>query len=144
MNGGNDDGAGVLLAAAGTQVPDGLAGELAALGHVVGTLAAPPARPVAGVLATAPGGLEAAEGILRDMKEKWNGHLSTGSRGSYPLLAVLSRQGRVDAAYDIMARTTYPSLGHMLSFGSKTIGECWESPEAPPAAARVPGVMATG
>jgi len=82
-----------------------------------------------------------AEGILRDMKEKWNGHLSTGSRGSYPLLAVLSRQGHIDAAYDIMAQTNYPSLGHMLSFGSKTISECWESPEAPPAAA---GVQAEG
>ena len=50
MNGGNDDGAGVLLAAAGTRVPDGLAGELAALGHVVGSLQAPPSRLVAGVL----------------------------------------------------------------------------------------------
>ena len=82
-----------------------------------------------------------AKGILRDMREKWNGHLSTGSRGSYPLLAVLSAQGHVDAAYAIMARTNYPSLGHMLSFGSKTIGECWESPEAPPIAA---GVQAEG
>lgn len=73
-----------------------------------------------------------ADAIVRDMNEKWNGHLSTGSAASYPLLEALSGHGHFDEAFKIMARRTYPSLGHMLSFGSKTIGEAWEFPHAPP------------
>jgi alpha-L-rhamnosidase len=76
------------------------------------------------------------EGIVEDMREKWNGHISTGSRASYPLLAVLTENGRVDDAYEIMARTNYPSLGHMLSFGSKTIAEAWAYPDYPTDASR--------
>jgi alpha-L-rhamnosidase len=85
-------------------------------------------------LATEKDGANLADNIVADMKEKWNGHLSTGSRASYPLLAVLSKYGRIDDAYAIMARTNYPSLGHMLSFGTGTIGESWEFPDAPPMA----------
>jgi alpha-L-rhamnosidase len=73
-----------------------------------------------------------ADGIVRDMKEKWNGHLSTGSAASYALLEALSGNGHFEEAFRIMARRTYPSLGHMLSFGSRTIGEAWEFPDAPP------------
>jgi alpha-L-rhamnosidase len=71
------------------------------------------------------------EAILRDMKEKWNGHLSTGNQASWPLLKVLSKNGYIDEAYTIMNRTTYPSYGHMLSFGSRTIAESWGYPDAP-------------
>ena len=83
-------------------------------------------------VATEKDGPKLADNIVADMKEKWNGHLSTGMRASYPLLAVLSKYGRIDDAYAMMARTSYPSLGHMLSFGTGTIGECWEFPDAPP------------
>lgn len=76
------------------------------------------------------------EGIVGDMLEKWNGHISTGSRASYPLLAVLTENGRVDDAYAIVARTNYPSLGHMLSFGSKTLAEAWAYPDYPTDASR--------
>ena len=90
MNGGNDDGAGVVLAAAGTRVLDGLAGELAALGHVVGSLEAPPARPVAGVLTAAPGGLEAAEGILRDWRLRGLAAVCLAEGGDAAFLSALA------------------------------------------------------
>jgi hypothetical protein len=58
------------------------------------------------------------------------------------LLAVLTENGRVDDAYAIMTRTNYPSLGHMLSFGSKTLAEAWAFPEFPNDAARTQGELA--
>ena len=82
------------------------------------------------------------DGIVEDMREKWNGHISTGARASYPLLAVLTQNGRVDDAYAIMTRTNYPSLGHMLSFGSKTLAEAWAFPAFPNDAARTQGELA--
>lgn len=45
-----------------------------------------------------------------------NGRPTTGSRLSFPLLFTLSRHGAVDSAYEIMTRTTYPSLGHQMAF----------------------------
>jgi alpha-L-rhamnosidase len=78
-----------------------------------------------------------ADEIVSNMKEKWNGHLSTGNQTSWPLVKVLSQNGHIDEAYAIMNRTTYPSLGHMLSFGSKTIAETWGLPDAPSTAAHI-------
>jgi alpha-L-rhamnosidase len=45
-----------------------------------------------------------------------NGRPTTGSRLSWSLLFALSRHGAVDSAYEIMTRTTYPSIGHQLPF----------------------------
>jgi hypothetical protein len=53
------------------------------------------------------------------------------------LLKVLSQNGHINEAYAIMNRTTYPSLGHMLSFGSRTIAESWGFPDAPSTAAHI-------
>ena len=76
-----------------------------------------------------------ADEIVRNMKEKWNGHLSTGVSTSSNLLKALSDSGHIDVAYEIMSRTAYPSLGHMLTFGSGTIAESWGFPDAPSSAA---------
>lgn len=72
-----------------------------------------------------------ADEIVRDMHGKWNGHLSTGVSTSYTLLKALSDHGYFEEAYAIMNRTAYPGLGHMLSFGSRTIAESWGFPDAP-------------
>ena len=72
-----------------------------------------------------------ADDIVQDMKEKWNGHLSTGVSTSCNLLKALSDNGHIDDAYAIMSRTIYPGLGHMLSFGSGTVAESWGFPDAP-------------
>jgi len=67
------------------------------------------------------GEAEAPE-LIRQIREdiRESGSMTTGMRLSYSLLEVLSQYGAVDEAFEIMNRTTYPSLGHQLSFYGAT------------------------
>jgi alpha-L-rhamnosidase len=60
--------------------------------------------------------------IIRDMDENYNGHFVAG-RCLYQVFDVLTQYGHIEKVYEQMSRTTYPSFGHMLSFGQKTITE---------------------
>jgi alpha-L-rhamnosidase len=55
---------------------------------------------------------ELVKQIQEDIRE--SGSMTTGMRLSLPLLNGLSRYGAVDDAFEIMNRTTYPSLGYLV------------------------------
>ncbi len=52
-------------------------------------------------------------------------HLNTGIIGTKPLIEVLANEGDADLVYRIVAHTTYPSWGYMLSKGATTMWESW-------------------
>jgi alpha-L-rhamnosidase len=56
-----------------------------------------------------------------------NGHPSTGMVTTYMLLPTLTSIGRSDLAYQMLAKTDYPSWGYMLGLGATTIWERWNS-----------------
>ena len=53
-------------------------------------------------------------------------HLTTGNLCTKYLLEVLTEQGYPEIAYQIVAQTTYPGWGFMLSHGATTLWERWE------------------
>ncbi len=53
------------------------------------------------------------------------GGLTTGFIGSRFILPALCDIGEIELAYEIMARTEYPSLGYMLKNGATTVWERW-------------------
>ena len=59
--------------------------------------------------------------------EKRGGHLSTGMVTTHLLLPVLSKAGRTDAAYHLLAQTTCPSWGYFLQMGATSMWERWDS-----------------
>jgi hypothetical protein len=58
------------------------------------------------------------------------GHPSTGMNTTYMLLPALTSIGRSDLAYQMLAKTNYPSWGYMLGLGATTIWERWNSVNA--------------
>ncbi|MBC8096719.1 MAG: family 78 glycoside hydrolase catalytic domain, partial [Akkermansiaceae bacterium] len=56
-----------------------------------------------------------------------NGHPSTGMVTTYLLLPALTSIGRSDLAYQMLAKTDYPSWGYMLGLGATTFWERWNS-----------------
>jgi alpha-L-rhamnosidase len=52
--------------------------------------------------------------------------LATGIFGTKFLLDELSRGGRADLAYGLVARTAFPGWGYMLEHGATTLWEHWE------------------
>ena len=56
-----------------------------------------------------------------------NGHPSTGMVTTYMLLPTLTSIGRSDLAYQMLAKTDYPSWGYMLGLGATTLWERWNS-----------------
>lgn len=56
-----------------------------------------------------------------------DGHPSTGMNTTYMLLPTLTSIGRSDLAYQMLAKTDYPSWGYMLGLGATTIWERWNS-----------------
>jgi len=58
------------------------------------------------------------------------GHPSTGMNTTYMLLPALTSIGRSDLAYQMLAKTDYPSWGYMLGLGATTIWERWNSVNA--------------
>ncbi len=59
-----------------------------------------------------------------------NGHPSTGMVTTYMLMPTLSSIGRSDLAYEMLAKTDYPSWGFMLGLGATTMWEHWDSVNA--------------
>ena len=52
-------------------------------------------------------------------------HLNTGSLGTKLILPVLTRFGRADLAYALLAQTSYPSWGFWITQGATTSWEVW-------------------
>jgi alpha-L-rhamnosidase len=59
--------------------------------------------------------------------EKRGGHLSTGMVTTHLLLPALSKAGRTDAAYRLLAKTTFPSWGYFLRMGAASMWERWDA-----------------
>ena len=72
---------------------------------------------------------ELIEAIQADIK-RWNNHLSTGSRLTYPLFSVLSANGRIDEAVWMLTRKEYPGFLSMLDYAD-TMSEMWPLTNAP-------------
>ena len=58
---------------------------------------------------------------------KRDGHLSTGMVTTHLLLPALSKAGRTDAAYRLLAKTTFPSWGYFLHMGATSMWERWDA-----------------
>ncbi len=59
-----------------------------------------------------------------------NGHVSTGMVTTHWLLPVLTSIGRSDLAYQMLAKTDYPSWGFWINLGATTMWEQWDSVNA--------------
>ena len=59
-----------------------------------------------------------------------NGHISTGMVTTHWLLPVLASIGRSDLAYQMLAKTDYPSWGFWINLGATTMWEQWNSVNA--------------
>jgi len=57
---------------------------------------------------------------------KRGGHISTGMVTTHLLLPALSKAGRTDAAYRLLAKTTFPSWGYFLNMGATSMWERWD------------------
>lgn len=64
--------------------------------------------------------------LVNDVKEHGY-HLTTGNLCTKYLLEVLTENGKMETAYRIATRTTYPSWGYMLANGATTLWERWEN-----------------
>ncbi len=68
-----------------------------------------------------------AANLAHDVMVNRKGHLSVGMVGIFWLMQVLSDTGHHDAAYTIATQTTRPSWGYMISKGSTTVWERWDT-----------------
>ncbi|HWY77385.1 MAG TPA: family 78 glycoside hydrolase catalytic domain, partial [Verrucomicrobiae bacterium] len=59
-----------------------------------------------------------------------NGHPTTGMVSTHLLLPALTSIGRNDLAYEMLAKTDYPSWGYEIGLGATTIFELWNSVNA--------------
>jgi alpha-L-rhamnosidase len=67
---------------------------------------------------------------IREDIRRWNNHLSTGSRLTYALFSVLSSNGYLDQAVEMLTTKRYPSFLSMLDYAD-TLSESWPFPDAP-------------
>ncbi len=65
------------------------------------------------------------EGLLR-LLEKENGHLVTGFAGTPYFCYVLSENGHVREAYDLLLRDDFPSWLYQMKAGATTVWEHWD------------------
>ena len=63
--------------------------------------------------------------LIEDITVERGGHLSTGIFGTKYALDQLSRHGRSDIAYDVVANRGFPGWGYMLDNGATTLWEHW-------------------
>ena len=68
----------------------------------------------------------AIETLVSEVVDRHDTHLSTGIFGTKFLLETLSEHGRIDLAYDIVNRKSFPGWGHMIENGATTLWEHWE------------------
>jgi alpha-L-rhamnosidase len=65
------------------------------------------------------------EELVRDIRKRGN-KLSTGFVGTPYLLHVLSREGRLDVAYELLMQKQWPSWLYAVTQGATTIWERWD------------------
>jgi alpha-L-rhamnosidase len=58
-------------------------------------------------------------------------HLTTGIIGAKYIMELLTREGRLDLAYELATQTTYPSWGYMIERGATTLWELWQEKAGP-------------
>ena len=68
---------------------------------------------------------QAVDELLADI-ERRDGHLSTGFVGSPYLPHVMSENGKLDAAYDLLYQKSWPSWLYAVTQGATTIWERWD------------------
>lgn len=71
------------------------------------------------------------EAIVADVRLH-HGHLTTGNICSRYILEVLTENGYVDLAFDMVTQDTYPSWGYMVKMGATTTWERWEYVDSGP------------
>ncbi|MFB3921067.1 MAG: family 78 glycoside hydrolase catalytic domain [Terriglobia bacterium] len=64
--------------------------------------------------------------LFNDIVYAHDSHVTTGFIGVKYLLPLLTRNGEADLAYDLAAKTTYPSWGYMIENGATTLWELWQ------------------
>jgi alpha-L-rhamnosidase len=67
----------------------------------------------------------AVEELVRDIKKRGT-HLSTGFVGSPYIAQVLSDNGRLDVAFELLHQTSHPSWLYAVTQGATTIWERWD------------------
>jgi len=65
------------------------------------------------------------QNLVKDIIEKYKGHLHTGNTGTTCMIDTLTEYGYGDIMYTIAANTTYPGWGYMVAQGATTIWESW-------------------
>jgi alpha-L-rhamnosidase len=66
-------------------------------------------------------------GYEKTLKEKDNGHLSTGLSGTYMMVQYLQKIGRDDLIYLFASKKTQPSWGYMIEQGATATWEHWDA-----------------
>ena len=86
------------------------------------------------VMGFIPDGSEQAvtDSIIATIKDKYDGHISTGVIGIQWLMRALSDTGHGDVAYRMAIVDTYPGWGYMVKKGATTIWELWNGDTANP------------
>jgi len=64
--------------------------------------------------------------LVKDIRDKHNGHLTTGIFGTRYMLDVLSREERAEVVNDMVNLRDFPGWGHMLEQGATTLWEHWK------------------
>jgi len=64
--------------------------------------------------------------LVRDIRDKHNGHLTTGIFGTRYMLDVLSREGRAEVVNDMVNLPDFPGWGNMLAQDATTLWEHWK------------------
>ncbi len=64
--------------------------------------------------------------LVRDIRERCDGHLRTGFVGTKYLLEALSAGGRADVAWEVVTAPGYPGWMRLLDSGLTTIPERWD------------------
>jgi len=68
----------------------------------------------------------AGQALVRKVQATQGPHVTTGIFGTKFVLNALSRAGRADQAFELVARREFPGWGHMLERGATTLWEHWD------------------
>jgi alpha-L-rhamnosidase len=68
---------------------------------------------------------KAADRFVEEI-DRFDGHLATGFIGTPRLLPGLSKAGRLDTAYDLLMKKTFPSWLFQVTLGATTMWERWD------------------
>jgi len=63
--------------------------------------------------------------VIRNINDKYGGHLHTGNSGTTCLIDTLTQRGYGEVMYKVVTQTTYPGWGYMVAKGATTIWEAW-------------------